>query len=76
MADIFLDKRTQGQKGIWKWFGRNKFFCSSVLLSTNIKTCLSGTIFLDRRTKEQKGDMGIECLIETNHLFFCSCVYR
>ena len=30
--------------------------------------------FLDKRTQGQKGDIGIECLVETNLMFFCSYV--
>ena len=33
-------------------------------------------IFLDKRTQGQKGDIGIEDLIETNLMFFCSFVYK
>ena len=63
-------------------FDRNKsyvllFFCLKI-----IKTCLSRTIFLDTRTQGQKGDMGIEGLVETilmskgNRNLFCFCIVR
>ena len=53
MADIFLDKRTQGQKGIWKWFGRNKFY---VLLSTNNKNMsVKNYFFWTKGHKDKRG---------------------
>ena len=55
MADIFLDKRTQGQKGIWKWFGRNKFY---VLLSTNNKNMSVVNCFFRQKNKRTKGRYG------------------
>ena len=52
MADIFLDKRTQGQKGIWKWFGRNKFY---VLLSKNNKNMSVVNCFFRQKNTRKKG---------------------
>ena len=72
---FFLTKEQKDKRGYWnRGLGRNKsyvllFFCLQI-----IKTCQSRTIFLDTRTQGQKGDMGMECLIEINLMFFCSSV--
>ena len=71
MADIFLDKRTQGQKGIWKWFGRNKFY---VLLSTNNKNMSVVNCFFRQKNTRTKGrywNRGFDRNKSYVLLFFC-----
>ena len=37
---VFFDKRTQGQKGIWKWFGINKSYVLLFLCLKIMEICL------------------------------------